>query len=103
MILSKEEILTKIKDLAGEDITDELIEFIENVDESIDVRDGFTQTDIDAAVDAARKEVEKVWRARYIDRFLGKIPEDEIENEEPEENKKSYEDITFDDIIKEEE
>ena len=87
MILSKEEILTKIKDLAGEDMTDELIEFIENVDESIDVRDGFTQTDIDAAVD----------------RFLGKIPEDEIENEEPEEDKKSYEDITFDDIIKEEE
>ena len=92
MILSKEEILTKIKDLAGEDMTDELIEFIENVDESID-----------AAVDAARKEVEKVWRARYIDRFLGKIPKDEIENEEPEEDKKSYEDITFDDIIKEEE
>ena len=60
MILSKEEILTKIKDLAGEDMTDELIEFIENDDESIDVRDGFTQTDIDAAVDAARKEVEKV-------------------------------------------
>ena len=40
MILSKEEILTKIKDLAGEDMSDELIEFIENVDESIDVTDG---------------------------------------------------------------
>lgn len=54
-------------------------------------------------MDAARKEVEKVWRARYIDRFLGKIPEDEIENEETNEDEKSYEDITFDDIIKEEE
>ena len=69
--LSKDELVAKIRAHFGDAPSDEELEIIEDISDSIT---GGADAD---AIRAATEEVEKKWRKKYADRFLGKKPEEE--------------------------
>lgn len=92
--LSKDELIEKVKKYVGDRTDDETIEIIEDISDSIDSSD---------ADEWKQKfeENDKMWRDKYISRFLEK-KEDELDTPtEPEEGEKVY--IYFDDLFEEEE
>lgn len=84
-----DEIMEKIREIIGEDDSDEAIEFIEDISDTFE---SFSNTE-----DWKTKfeENDKKWREKYRDRFFTskeEVEEDEIE--EPEEKeKKKFEDL----------
>lgn len=92
--LSKDELIEKVKKYVGDRTDDETIEIIEDISDSIDssVADEWKQK---------YEENDKMWRDKYISRFLEK-KEDELDTPtEHEEEEKEYN--SFADLFKEEE
>lgn len=92
--LTKDELIEKVKKYVGDRTDDETIEIIEDISDSIDSSD---------ADEWKQKydENDKMWRDKYISRFLEK-KEDELDTPtEHEEEEKEYN--SFDDLFKEEE
>lgn len=92
--LSKDELIEKVRKYVGDRTDDETIEIIEDISDSIDSSD---------ADEWKQKfeENDKMWRDKYISRFLEK-KEDELDTPtEHEEEEKVY--ISFDDLFVEEE
>lgn len=92
--LSKDELIEKVKKYVGDRTDDETIELIEDISDSIDSSDA----------DEWKKKFEendKMWRDRYISRFVEK-KEDELDTlTEQEEEEKDYN--SFEDLFEEEE
>ena len=92
--LTKNELIEKVRKYVGDRTDDETIEIIEDISDSIDSSD----------VDAWRQKFEendKMWRDKYISRFLEK-KEDELDTPtEHEEEEKEYN--SFEDLFEEEE
>jgi hypothetical protein len=92
--LSKDELIEKVKKYVGDRTDDETIEIIEDISDSIDSSDA----------DEWRQKFEendKMWRDKYISRFLEKN-EDELDTPtEHEEEEKEYN--SFEDLFEEEE
>lgn len=92
--LSKDELLEKVKKYVGDRTDDATIEIIEDISDSIDSSDA----------DEWKKKFEdnnKMWRDKYISRFIEK-KEDELDTPtEHEEEEKEYN--SFDDLFEEEE
>lgn len=92
--LSKDELIEKVKKYVGDRTDDETIEIIEDISDSIDSSD----------TDEWRQKFEendKMWRDKYISRFLEK-KEDELDTPtEHEEEEKEYN--SFEDLFEEEE
>lgn len=92
--LSKDELIEKVKKYVGDRTDDETIEIIEDISDSIDSSDA----------DEWRQKFEendKMWRDKYISRFLEKR-EDELDTPtEHEEEEKEYN--SFEDLFEEEE
>lgn len=94
--LSKDELIEKVKKYVGDRTDDETIEIIEDISDSID----------SSASDEWKQKYEendKMWRDKYISRFLEK---DELStptehDEEEEEEEKEYN--SFEDLFKKEE
>ncbi len=94
MILNREEYMNVLNSrITGTD--DESLRDIENLTETYDANKGYTQDDIDRAVEAA----ENAWRERYRARFFEGV------NEQPtiETAEQESEETTFDDIFVESE
>lgn len=92
--LSKDELIEKIKKYVGDRTDDETIEIIEDISDSID------STDADEWKQKYQ-ENDKMWRERYISRFLEK-KEDELDTPtEHEDEEKEYN--SFEDLFEEEE
>lgn len=92
--LSKDELIEKVRKYVGDRTDDETIEIIEDISDSIDSSD---------ADEWKQKfeENDKMWRDKYISRFLEK-KEDELDTPtEHEEEEKDYN--SFEDLFKEEE
>lgn len=92
--LLKDELIEKVKKYVGDRTDDETIEIIEDISDSIDSS---------AADDWKQKfeENDKMWRDKYISRFLEK-KEDELDTPtEHEEEEKEYN--SFEDLFEEEE
>lgn len=87
--LSKDELIEKVKKYVGDRTDDETIEIIE------DITDSISSTDADEWK-KKYEENDKMWREKYISRFLEK-KEDDIdtptEHEEEEKEYKSFEDL----------
>lgn len=87
--LSKDELIEKVKKYVGDRTDDETIEIIEDISDSIDSSDA----------DEWRQKFEendKMWRDKYISRFLEKKedePDTPTEHEEEEKEYKSFEDL----------
>lgn len=89
--LSKDELIEKVKKYVGDRTDDETIEIIEDISDSIDSSDA----------DEWRQKFEendKMWRDKYISRFLEKEDEPDTPTEH-EEEEKVY--ISFDDLFEE--
>jgi hypothetical protein len=86
--LSKDELIEKIKKYVGDRTDDETIEIIEDISDSIDSSDA----------DEWKKKYEendKMWRDKYIARFVDKNEEQLVPPTKPEEEKEynSYDDL----------
>ena len=92
--LTKDELIEKVRKYVGDRTDDETIEIIEDISDSIDSSDA----------DEWRQKFEendKMWRDKYIARFLEK-KEDELDTPtEHEEEEKEYN--SFEDLFEEEE
>lgn len=87
--LSKDELIEKVKKYVGDRTDDETIEIIEDISDSIDSSDADEWKQ-------KYEENDKMWRDKYISRFLEK-KEDELdtptEHEEEEKEYNSFEDL----------
>lgn len=92
--LSKDELIEKVRKYVGDRNDDETIEIIEDISDSIDPSD---------ADDWKRKyqENDKMWRDKYISRFVEKKEDDPDTPTEHEEEEKEYN--SYDDLFEEEE
>lgn len=87
--LSKDELIEKVKNYVGDRTDDETIEIIEDISDSIDSSDADEWKQ-------KYEENDKMWRDKYIARFLDKKEEETItptEHEEEEKEYNSYEDL----------
>lgn len=92
--LSKDELLEKVRTYVGDRTDDETIEIIEDISDSID------SSDADEWKQKC-EEIDKMWRDKYISRFLEK-KEDELDTPtEHEEEEKEYN--SFEDLFEEDE
>lgn len=92
--LSKEELIEKIKKYVGDRTDDETIEIIEDISDSIDSPDA-------AEWRQKYEENDKMWRDKYISRFLEKKEDEPDTPTEHEEEEKEYN--SFEDLFEEEE
>lgn len=92
--LSKDELIEKVKKYVGDRTDDETIEIIEDISDSVD----------SSGADEWKQKYEdndKMWRDKYISRFVEK-KEDELDTPtEHEEDEKEY--SSFEDLFEEEE
>lgn len=92
--LSKDELIEKVRKYVGDRNDDETIEIIEDISDSIDSPDADEWKQ-------KYEENDKMWRDKYISRFLEK-KEDELDTPtEHEEEEKEYN--SFEDLFEEEE
>lgn len=91
--LSKDELIEKIKKYVGDRTDDETIEIIEDISDSIDSSDADEWKQ-------KYEENDKMWRDKYISRFLEK-KEDELDTPTEQEEEKEYN--SFEDLFEEEE
>ena len=92
--LSKDELIKKVREYVGDKNDDETIEIIEDISDSID----------SSEADEWKKKYEendKMWRDRYISRFVEKKEDEADPPTEHEEEEKEYE--SFEDLFEEEE
>ena len=92
--LPKDELIEKVKKYVGDRTDDETIEIIEDISDSIDSSE---------AEDWKKKyeENDKMWRDKYISRFVEKKEDEPDTPTEHDEEEKEYN--SFDDLFEEEE
>lgn len=91
--LSKDELIEKVRKYVGDRTDDETIEIIEDISDSIDSSDADEWKH-------KYEENDKMWRDKYISRFVDK-KEDEPDTPTEHDEEKEY--ITFGDLFEEEE
>lgn len=92
--LSKDELIEKVRNYVGDRTDDETIEIIEDISDSIDSSD-------DDEWKRKYLENDKMWRDRYISRFVEKKEDEPDTPTEHEEEEKEYN--SFEDLFEEEE
>lgn len=100
MVKTKEEMLTEIKAYIGDRTDDETVSLVENVTDTL------SDMEKNGNAEARVKEVEDMWRAKYMERFFDGDKEKkniEVEEDEETEEKDKSEEITIDDLYTEKE
>lgn len=92
--LSKDELIEKVRKYVGDRNDDETIEIIEDISDSIDSSDADEW-------EQKYKENDKMWRDKYISRFLEKTEDEADTPTEHEEEEKEYN--SFEDLFEKEE
>ena len=92
--LSKDELIEKLRKYVGDRKDDETIEIIEDISDSIDSSDA-------DAWKQKYEENDKMWRDKYISRFVEKKEDEPDTPTEHEDEEKEYN--SFEDLFKEEE
>ena len=92
--LTRDELIDKVKKYVGDRTDDETIEIIEDISDSIDSSD-------DDEWRQKFEENDKMWRDKYISRFLEKKEDEPDTPTEHEEEEKEYN--SFEDLFEEEE
>lgn len=100
MVKTKEEMLAEIKSYIGDRTDDETVSLVENVTDTL------SDMEKNGNAEARVKEVEDMWRAKYMERFFdGDKEKKNIEDEEDEETegKDKSEEIKIEDLYTEKE
>lgn len=92
--LSKDELIEKVRKYVGDRTDDETIEIIEDISDSIDSSDADEWKQ-------KYEENDKMWRDKYISRFVDKKEDEPDTPTEHDEEEKEYN--SFEDLFKEEE
>lgn len=97
--LSKDQFLAKIKDIIGENTSDEALKFIEDATDTIDDYETRTKDSTDWKKKYEDNDAE--WRKKYKDRFFNTPAKEENkpESDDTDEKPKTYE---YKDLFKEE-
>ena len=97
-VKTRDEILDMIKGRVGEDTSDETLQFIEDVTDTLN--DYETRTSGESNWKQKYEENDRQWREKYKERFFTSGSDDNKEDEsfEDDEDKKP---LTFDDLFKE--
>ena len=96
-VLTREQMLERIKQRIGEDTSDEALTLIEDVSDTIN--DYETKTKDTTDWEKKYKENDEQWRKKYKDRFFNAPAKDEKDDsesdddDEPKENKLTYENL----------
>lgn len=110
MRLTKEELIERFKNYAGEDVTsDAAIELLEDISDSVEVeKEGEEEGEGGEDWEAKYKELDESWRKKYAERFSEpgdreKEPEEEKEEEEETEEteEERAENVTYEDLFEE--
>lgn len=110
MRLTKEELIEKFKNYAGEDVTsDAAIELLEDISDSVEVETEKTEEGEGGEDwETKYKELDESWRKKYAERFSEpgekeKEPEEEKEEEEETEEteEERAENVTYEDLFEE--
>lgn len=108
MRLTKEELIEKFKNYAGEDVTsDAAIALLEDISDSVEVEKEETEEGEGGEDwEAKYKELDESWRKKYAERFSEpgeKEPEEEKEEEEETEEteEERAENVTYEDLFEE--
>lgn len=88
-VRTKDEILEIIRKRIGGDNSDETIEFLEDVTDTLDEYERNSSNDWEQKY----YDLDKSWREKYKSRFFSKEVEIPVEKEEFEEKKLSYEEL----------
>lgn len=100
MVKTKEEMLAEIKAYIGDRTDDETVSLVENVTDTL------SDMEKNGNAEARVKEVDDMWRAKYMERFFDGDKEKkniEVEEDEETEEKDKSEEITIDDLYTEKE
>lgn len=100
MVKTKEEMLAEIKAYIGDRTDDETVSLVENVTDTL------SDMEKNGNAEARVKEVEDMWRAKYMERFFDGDKEKqniEVKEDEETEEKDKSEEITIDDLYTEKE
>lgn len=92
--LSKDELIEKVRKYIGDRKDDETIEIIEDISDSIDSSE-------DEDWKMKYEENDKMWRDKYISRFVEKKEDEPVTPTEHDEEEKEYN--SFEDLFEEEE
>ena len=92
--LSKDELIEKVRKYVGDRMDDETIEIIEDISDSIDSSDADEWKQ-------KYEENDKMWRDKYISRFVEKKEDEPDTPTEHDEEEKEYN--SFEDLFEEEE
>ena len=100
MIKTKEEMLAEIKSYIGDRTDDETVSLVENVTDTL------SDMEKNGNAEARVKEVEDMWRTKYMERFFDGDKEKkklEVEEDEETEEKDKSEEIKIEDLYTEKE
>lgn len=100
--LTKDQILERVKNLIGEDTSDEALQFIEDVSDTINDYEAKTKNTDEW--EKKYKENDEQWRKKYKERFFnGPVAEEEPAQESPDlvENE-SLKNLKYENLFKEE-
>lgn len=100
MVKTKEEMLAEIKAYIGDRTDDETVSLVENVTDTL------SDMEKNGNAEARVKEVEDMWRAKYMERFFDGDKEKkniEVEEDEEIEEKDKSEEIKIEDLYTEKE
>lgn len=95
MIKTKEEMLAEIKSYIGDRTDDETVSLVENITDTL------TDMEKNGNAEARAKEVEDMWRSKYMERFFDGDKEKkniEVEEYEETEEKDKSEEIKIEDL-----
>ena len=98
-ILSKDQLLAKIKDRIGEDTSDDALKFIEDITDTIDEYETKTKDSTDWKKKYEDNDAE--WRKKYKDRFFN-TPAKEENNNEPDNSDDKPKTYEYKELFKEE-
>lgn len=100
-ILTKEQMLERIKQRIGEDTSDEALKLIEDVSDTIN--DYETKTKDTTDWEKKYKENDEQWRKKYKDRFFNAPAKDDKDDSESDDDGESNENkLTYENLFKEE-
>lgn len=91
MVKSKDDILSTISAVLGENNSEDAITLLEDITDTLD--DYETRTKDSTAWKQKYEENDKAWRQKYKDRFFEKESEDETINTYDDEEKLTYESL----------
>lgn len=98
MVRSKDEIMTSLKGLIGENTSDEVINLLEDVNDTLSVDNEAIKNEMESWK-KKYEENDLAWRTKYRDRFYGDVDDtqERIYDDEP-----PKEMTTFEELFKEE-